>query len=325
MKKTQTPPARTMADIQNDVTNRIIEALENGRAPWVRPWGQLRGSANRGNPMPHNAVGGNEYSGINLLLLGVAQDAKGYSSAGWLTFAQALKLGGNVRKGERGTRIIKVGKVVKTTEDSKTGEEKTRSMSFLKEFTVFNLEQCEKLPESITAPAFTPRPEALDLMRAGVAGIVRNNQVNLQHEGQRACYIPALDVIKMPDPACFKSLSHYEGTLLHELTHWTGHPSRLKRDFHGQFGSENYAKEELIAELGAAFLCAALGVDGELQHADYIGSWLKVLKNDRKAIFQASSAARKASEYLQGIHQAATEEADQVEQAAQEEPQAKAA
>jgi antirestriction protein ArdC len=299
--KNKTQPTRTLVDIQNDVTQQIITALEQGRAPWVRPWKQLRGKHNRGNPMPHNAVTGNEYTGINFMLLGLKQDALGYESAGWLTFAQAIKVGGNVKKGEKGTRVIKVGQVIKTVKDEKTGEEKEKGLNFLREFTVFNLDQCEKLPESITAPHYTPAPAALEIMHAGVAGIVKNNNVNLQHGGNKAFYAPAMDKIQMPAPACFDALQNYEATLLHELTHWTGNPKRLNRPMHGMFGNADYAKEELVAELGAAFMCAALGIDGKLQHAEYIASWLRVLKNDKKAIFHASTQARKAAEFLQGV------------------------
>lgn len=309
--KNTSQPARTLADIQNDVTQRIINALEQGRAPWVRPWRELHGAANRGNPMPHNAVTGNEYSGINMMLLGMTQDAVGYTSAGWLTFGQAIKSGGNVRKGEKGTRVVKVGKVLKTIKDEKTGEDKTRGISFLKEFTVFNIEQCEKLPEYITKPQFTPAPDAITRMREGVAGIITRHNVNLSHGGNRACYSPGLDSIQMPHPDRFTSLDHYEATLLHELTHWTGHPNRLARPLHGMFGTPDYAREELVAELGAAFMCAALGINGQLQHAEYIASWLRVLKDDRKAIFQASSGARKAAEFMQGISAAHEDDGDQ--------------
>lgn len=300
MSKETKQPRRTLADIQADVTARIVAELEQGRAPWVRPWGAMRGAGLRGNPRPHNAESGRPYSGVNVLLLEMTRAACGYASNGWLTFGQAIKAGGGVKRGEKGTRIVYSERRVFTAKDEKTGEESTRAAFILKESVVFNLEQCERLPERITCPAaYNPgenSPEA-----AGVAGVLERHKPELHHGGDRAFYSPSLDAVQMPMRAAFVSGAAYDATLLHELVHWTMPEHRLARSFGKAVkGNEAYAREELVAELGAAFLCAALGVDGELRHADYIASWLAVLKNDKKAIFQASSYAQKAAAYLMG-------------------------
>lgn len=269
-------------DIYQDVTDKIIAALETGTAPWLRPWRSGVGTG----LVPHNAVTGRAYNGINFLVLSCAP----YASNGWLTYKQAQELGGNVRKGEKGTHIVfwSFPKI----EDKETGKEKV--IPFAKPYTVFNLDQCEGI-DTAKLKTFTPAI----MGETPINDIAARHNVRLNHGGDKAFFSPMSDSIGMPSADAFKSPDHYASTLAHELVHWTGHESRLARKFGNRFGNEDYAFEELIAEIGSAFVCAATGIalDG-LQHADYVASWLKVLKGDKRAIFTASSQAKKAAEYL---------------------------
>lgn len=272
-------------DAYQEITDKIISVLEEGTAPWVKPWASC-GS-------PRNVITGREYSGINTVLLAMTP----YISSLWLTFKQATDVGANVRKGEHGTRIV-LFKPFKVKDVNASGDGKSveKTISLLRTFTVFNASQIDNLPEKynvLTKPLidqFADNAEAERLLA----------QASVVHGSNRACFIPSIDEIHMPHKLEFKSSSDYYSTALHELTHWTGHKSRLARDFNGRFGDSAYAFEELIVELGAAFSCAHCGIDGQLQHASYIASWIKVLKGDKKAIFTASSAARKATEFLIG-------------------------
>lgn len=273
-------------DVYQEITDQIVLALEQGTAPWVKPWASC-GS-------PRNAITGREYSGINTILLSMTP----FASPLWLTFKQAKDVGGNVRKGEHGTRVVffKPFKV-KDVNASGDGDDVEKTIPLLRTFTVFNVSQIENLPDKFSIPV---KPE-IDHFSDNAEAERLLDLASIEHGHTRACFIPSIDAIHLPDKLAFKSIPDYYATALHELTHWTGHKYRLARDFSGRFGSSAYAFEELIAELGAAFSCAHCGVDGQLQHASYIASWIKVLKGDKKAIFTASSAARKATEYLIGI------------------------
>lgn len=269
-------------DIYQSITDRIIEQLEAGIAPWVKPWSGSSGQAVE----PHNAVSGRVYNGVNWLVLSCSD----YQSSGWLTFKQALELGGNVRTGEKGTQIVFWQ--FNTIKDDETGKEK--SIPFAKAYTVFNVAQCENLD-----------PAKLKLPTLPVPGQTTANQLaancgaNVQHGGSRAFFQLGGDFIRLPSFDSFTHADHYQSTLAHELTHWTGHKSRLDRQFGSRFGTDDYAFEELVAELGSAFICASIGVSLNcLQHADYIGNWLKILRNDKRAIFTAASKAKQAAEYI---------------------------
>lgn len=281
-------------DIYAEVTNRIIEELEKGAAPWIKPWRSLGGSN-----QPHNAASKRPYSGINVLLLWIAQLDKGYKSQGWLTFKQASELGGTVRKGEKSTQIVFVkplsfkekddnGNVVKDEHDNDV----ERQVNMLRAYHVFNVEQCDGIKVPAMAPL--PPPPTDPEFDAWVA----RTGAQVTHGGDRACYIPSMDQIAMPNRAAFSTPSQYSATMLHELGHWTGHKRRLDRNLRGRFGNEEYAAEELIAELTAAYRCAVMGIDGDLRHAGYIGHWLKLLKSDKRAIFTAAAAAQKATQFL---------------------------
>jgi antirestriction protein ArdC len=271
-------------DIYEKITNDIIVTLEAGIVPWHKPWASDGQQASI--DIPHNASSGRAYSGINILILMMRRAACGYSSNGWLTYKQAQALGGQVRKGEKGEGIVYWQ--VKEQEDDAGNVQKRMIMRM---FTVFNAEQCDGLEGS----TFAPEPiEAGDIcQRLQQAGC----RISLGHAG--ASYHPLHDSIAMPAPSAFESVEHFDSTLLHEATHWTGHRSRLARDLMNRFGDDAYAAEELIAEMGSAFLCAQLGVPMTgLQHSDYIGHWLGVLRADKRAIFTAATAAQKACAYL---------------------------
>ena len=278
-----------MESVYETVTAKIVAELEKGTAPWVKPW-KGTGVAD----LPFNAATGRRYNGVNVLLLWGTTLEKGYSRAGWLTYLQAKTLGGQVRKGERATQIVFAGSSVKETE---TGEEEKHR--FLRFHSIFNVEQVDGLPERITGIPPPPRPldEALTDAEVFIAAL----GADVRHGGNRAAYAPALDTILMPQREQFESDAHYVATKLHEHGHWTGHKSRLDRDLTGRFGDSAYAAEELIAELTAAFLCAELAIPGQLRHPEYIASWLKVLGDDKRAIFTAAGKATEAANYMRSI------------------------
>jgi antirestriction protein ArdC len=273
-------------DIHQEVTDQIIAELEKGTAPWKRGWDK---SGFTGLPL---RVTGQAYSGINVLLLWGAAMDKGFTCPSWMTFKQAKELGGMVRKGEKGTGIVFASSFEK--EDA-NGEEKR--IHFLKRYTVFNVEQIDGLPEKWewTAPDETeehtrPVEELQTFFDATGAAI--------SHGGGRAFYSIESDSITRPPIKAFHSAQEYYGTLAHELIHWTGAKHRLDRTFGRTKGNQDYAFEELIAELGACFLCSHIGSEVNLPNsASYVASWLAALKDDKRFIFKAASAAQKACDY----------------------------
>lgn len=292
-------PARGSAgeprtNLYREITDRIIRELEAGRLPWTQPWSRAGGA---GVGLPRNAATGRAYSGINILLLWGAVAQARYAEQSWLTFRQALTLGGSVRKGERGTTVVYADRF--TPEDerqrAKLDGDAPRGIPFLKRFTVFNAEQCEGLPENLAASAPTP-PECLILPR--IDQLIRRSRADLLIGGDRAYYDIGSDRIRVPPPQAFHEPIDWHRTALHELGHWSGAAGRLGRDLSGTFGSKRYAQEELVAEMTAAFACAALAIVPTVRHADYIGSWLDVLREDDRAIVRAASAASKAADFL---------------------------
>ena len=281
--------------LYQEITDKIIAELEAGRAPWVPPWGMAAVKAPLA--MPRNASTHRRYSGINVLILWGAVIERGFSSQSWLTFRQALGLGGNVRKGERGTTVVYADRF--TPEDERrraeqTGEE-PGAIPFLKRFTVFNTDQCEGLPEEIAKVAPPPPP---GLIEPQAEALIAATGADFRIGGARAFYSPTHDFIQVPPPQAYFEPINWHRTACHELAHWVGHPSRLARDLSGSYGSKAYAREELIAEMAGAFVCASLGIAPTVRHADYIGSWLEVLREDDRAIVRAASAASKAADYL---------------------------
>ena len=279
-------------DIAQLITDRIISELEKGATPWVKPWKRLKGTP--GNGMPMNIETGHVYQGTNHFWLSMMQGA--FPTPYWITFKGAEKLGGHVKAGEKGTPIIKYQMVRKET--MVNGKQEVTAYPMIKAFYVFNIAQCE----DIEVPAVPETPAANFSADASVMEIVDRLGLEggLMHAGDSAYYRPSTDGIVMPPMAAFSSSAHYHATLLHESVHATGHKSRLDRDFSKskRYGDEHYAAEELVAELGAAMLCAHTGIDGDLRHAGYIESWLKALRNDKKYILTASAQAQKALDFL---------------------------
>ena len=283
------------ASLYDEITTKIISELEAGRLPWVQPWGTAAAKAPLA--MPRNAATGRQYSGINVLILWGAVISHGYSGQSWLTFRQALALGGNVRKGEHGTTVVYADRFVPDDEKKRareTGEE-AAAIPFLKRFTVFNSVQCENLPEDVAIVAPPPPP---GLIEPQVEALIKASGIDFRIGGDHAFYVPAHDYVQVPPPQAFFEPINWHRTALHECSHASGAPHRLNRDLSGAFGTKKYAFEELVAEISAAFCCAALGIVPTVRHADYISSWAEVLREDNRAIVRAASQASKAADYL---------------------------
>ena len=289
-----TAATRTVS-LHDTVTNRIIHELEQGCFPWAQPWASS-GATPLG--LPINASTGRPYSGVNILLLWFAAIEQGRPCQRWLTFKQALALGGNVRKGEKGTMVVYADTFVPKGELEKAASsgEEARRVGFLKRFTVFHPDQCDGLPPDPDATPFPGRSEIIP----DVEKVIAATGADIRIGGEMAFYAPGPDFIQVPpQEAYFEPINWYR-TKLHELGHWTGHGSRLKRDFSGGRGGDAYAREELVAELCSAFLCAELGIAPTVRHADYLGAWLDILKSDNRAIFTAASLASKAANFVMG-------------------------
>lgn len=271
-------------DIYQEVTDTIVNALESGAAPWLKPWtdGVLADAT-----MPYNAITGKNYNGINIMLLWISGTS--YTSNAWLTYKQAQSLGGNVIKGQKSTNIIFWQFLKKK---NKQGIEETIPM--LRNYSVFNVEQCENL--NLEKAKI---PEVVDLSSTTISDLAKEVGATVKIGGNRAYFRASSDHIGMPELSQFTDANAHDATLAHELVHWTGHKNRLDREMGGRFGSDSYAMEELVAEMGSAFVCARMGIEMTgLQHSEYIASWLKVLKADKRAIFTASSKAKEATEFL---------------------------
>jgi antirestriction protein ArdC len=280
-------------DLYANVTARILAEMESGSAPWVKPW-----SATPGKNIPHNAATGRPYSGANVLLLWLGRGI--YAEPRYLTFKQAKALGGNVRKGEHGQTVVFV-KPMPGKKNEETGET-GRGFMMLRAYTVFNVAQCENLPEKILNPE-PIKPRHNDERDATIDEFLAATGADIREGagGDRAFYTTAGDYVALPTFESFKGANHFYATAFHELGHWTGNAKRLNRQFGKRFGDSAYAAEELVAELTAAFLCAEFNVDGELRHAGYMANWIKLLKDDSKAFITAASAAQKAADHLRGL------------------------
>lgn len=287
-------------DVYEQVTARIAADLEKGVRPWRQPWKDANDGFAR--PQRHNSL---PYSGINVLMLWSVALERGYLASIWMTFNQAMDLGGHVRKGERGSLVAYANRVNRT-ELSNTGEEIERAIPFLKAYTVFNVEQIEGLPPSFydaPLPRYTNPVHRIEHAERffGATG------AKIHERGGKAYYRLDSDAVHIPRIESFPRWQDYYATLAHEIIHWTRHPTRMARDL-GKvvWGDAGYAMEELVAELGSAFLCADLevGSDANGDHSAYIGSWLKILKNDKRAIFAAASHAQCAVEFLHRLQPA---------------------
>jgi antirestriction protein ArdC len=291
------------ADVYQRITDQIVCELEKGVRPWLKPWNAEHAAARITRPLRGNGV---PYRGINVLMLWSAAMEKGYAAPIWLTFKQATELKASVRKGEHGSLVVYADKIIRTETDAATGEDAERAIPFMKGYTVFNAEQIDGLPAHFYArpPARVDTVQRIDRAEAFFTG----TGATIRHSGTMAYYNVSQDFVQMPPFECFRDAEAYYATLAHETTHWTRHTSRLNRDFgRKRFGDEGYAMEELVAELGSAFLSANLDLTPAVRddHASYIASWIKVLKDDKRAIFSAASHAQRAADFLHALQQSA--------------------
>jgi antirestriction protein ArdC len=295
-------------DVYERITNQIVAELEKGARPWLKPWNAEHAAGRITRPLRANGV---PYRGINVVMLWSAAMEKDYAAPIWVTFRQAKELGAHVRKGEQGSLVVYADKITRTETDAESGEATERAIPFMKGYTVFNVEQVEGLPEHYYGkPA--PRTETVQRIELAESFFAATGAA-VRHGGTRAYYSVSTDRVQMPPFETFRDAESYYATLAHEATHWTRHPSRLDRDFgRKRWGDEGYALEELVAELGSAFLAADLELTPEVRddHASYIASWIKVLKNDKRAIFSAASHAQRAADFLHGLQKPSTHEGD---------------
>lgn len=297
-------------DVYTRITNSIVRQLEQGVRPWIKPWNADHAAGRITRPLRHD---GTPYRGINVLSLWCDAMQKCFAAPIWMTYRQAQDLGGNVRKGEKGSPVVYTNTYVKQQADPAPGDETEQAIRFLKGYTVFNVEQIDGLPPHYlelaeNEPRLEPllRVERAEVFFAAVGATVG-------HGGNRAFYRSSTDAIQMPPFEAFENAESYYATLAHETVHWTGHKSRLLREFGSRrFGSEGYAMEELVAEIGSAFVCAELeislpaeatssdeaGAAHLAHHASYVANWLKILKDDNRAVFTAASYAQRAADYL---------------------------
>lgn len=294
------------SDVYQRVTDQIVASLEQGVPPWHKPWNAEHAAGRITRPLRSNGI---PYRGMNVIMLWAAALEKGYAAPLWITFKQAQELGGHVRKGEKGSLVVYANTISRTETDDATGEETEEVIPFMKGYTVFNAEQVEGLPAhfyAMAAPVLDPVARI-----AQAEAFFTATGADVRHGGNRAFYTQAEDRVQMPPFETFRDAESYYATLAHELTHWTKHPARLDRDCgRKRWGDEGYAAEELVAELGAAFICADLGLAAEprADHASYIASWLKVLKDDKRAIFTAAAHAQRAADFLHGCQPLIEEE-----------------
>ena len=286
-------------DVYTRITNKIMAALEQGVRPWMKPWNAEHAAGKITRPLRQN---GQTYSGINILILWASAMEQGFAAPIWMTFKQALELNAHIRKGEKGSLVVYANSITRTEHDDVSGEDVEREIPFLKGYTVFNVEQIDGLPEICYAKAESKLTPVERIARA--EEFFSHVPVTVRHGGNRAYYAQELDYVQMPIIEAFRDTESYYATLGHEFIHATKHPARLARDFGRKtWGDEGYAREELVAELGSAFLSADMELTPEVRddHAGYIANWLEVLKNDKRCIVQAASYAQKAVDYLHGL------------------------
>lgn len=292
------------AELYKSVTDRIITELKEGVPPWAKPWKD----GSRGlTSLPVNATSGRMYSGINVLILYMEAKEKEYPTHGWATFQQANQIGASVRKGEKATQVVFVKRTTK--EPEKEGDEPKKS-TVMKAYSVFNLAQLDNVP-----PQYVEQPTETDpdIAHDNAFQLVKDIGIKVTHGGNKAAYYPHRDEIVMPPFGAFEQEADYWGVMFHEATHWTGSKKRLDRQFGKRFGDKAYSFEELVAELGSAFTCARLGIPSSFRSAAYIDHWLKILEEDNRAIFSASSYAGHAAAYIEEQAHAVQENTPDVE------------
>jgi len=294
-------PFSDRRDHYQEVTDRIVAALENGSKPWQQPW------ENGAPGMPINATTDRRYHGINVLLLAMTSFALG-GDPRFCSYKQASDRGWHVRKGERGTTIFFFKRMlVEDRGAAPDAEDRTKAIPMLRAYTVFNGSQIDGIPAYIapdTKEVPWRRPEAADV-------ILTNSKAVIRIGGDRAFYSPSLDFIQLPEPASFHSAEKFAAIAMHEAAHWTGNASRLDRDLTGRFGSAHYAQEELRAELASVFIGGVLDLPCDIpNHVNYIGSWVAKLKEDKREIFRAAADAQRIADYLLAFHPAYAETLD---------------
>jgi antirestriction protein ArdC len=290
-------------DVYQAITDKIIAELEKGVAPWLAPWNsekarRLGGDGPQGWA-PKNAISGRRYNGINVFLcwLHMSEHGLDTSNAAYLTYRQCQQYGGHVKAGSKACQIVLWKDYLRT--EMIDGQQVKKKALYATQYNVFHLGQTE----GVSLPEVAPLPEVKNLTDdAAWIDFIAKTKADLRHGGDRAYYAMKADYIQMPVAESFRSAEHYKATALHELTHWTGHDSRMKREFGRRFGDNAYAVEELVAELGAAFLCADHGIaNPEMRHAAYIETWLRALKQDNRVIMTASSQAQKAAAFIDAL------------------------
>lgn len=303
--------SKSRADVYARITEKIVAELEQGVRPWVQPWSAGNADGRVTRPLRHT---GEPYTGINVILLWSESLERGFAAPLWMTYRQASQIGAQVRKGETGATVVYASRFTKTETDGR-GEETERDIPFLKTYTVFNCDQIDGLPDhyyhrpdKVIDPV--ERIEHADRFFANTGAVIR-------HGGSKAFYSPSTDHIQMPPFESFRDAVSYAAVLSHETVHWTSSASRVGRDLsrYARDRTER-AREELVAEIGSALLCADLAIVPELEprpdHASYIKSWAEILGNDKRAIFQAAAHAQRAVTYLHGLQP----KADEVREAA---------
>lgn len=295
--------ARPKRDVYQEITDALLERMKQGDLPWHKPWSRIRDGH---NGMPYNYVRNTGYRGLNICLLQAQADAHGWTDNRWCTYNQAQSKGWQVRKGERSS-LVTFWKFPEV-QDKRTG--KTKTVPFLRYYSVFNFAQIDGVPEQEYY-----EPVEIEFACLEARELIEAAQPAIVHGGDQAMYRGDLDRIHMPRPEAFKNEDGYWRTLLHETTHWTGHPSRLGREMKGGFGSKTYAFEELVADMGAAFLCSQIGLDYTdmlEHHAAYLQNWMKKLKDDKRAFAKAAGLAQKAADFVLAFRDQPTEERDEI-------------
>lgn len=291
--KTRTKTRKARRDVEAEVTAKVLAALEGGTIPWEKPW-------RTAGLLPTSAASGKPYRGINVWLLSLSAQAAGYGSPYWLTFNQAQSFGGNVRRGEKGTMVV-LWKRIKVDDKDSAEEGAKKVIPLMRYFTVFNLDQTEDvtLPPRFDLPEFEPVsvPESVDSVLSGYV-----DGPTLEYRTQAsAYYTPGTDTITLPALDQFENEVGLAGTLFHELTHSTGHETRLNREVRNHFGSEKYAREELVAEMGAAMLAAVSGTEFQIERsAAYVENWLRALRDDKSLVISAAQKAQRAVDRILG-------------------------
>lgn len=289
--------ATSPRDHHQDVTDRVIAALEAGTRPWQRPWDPEKAG---GPAMPVNGATGRRYRGVNVLMLGMSPLAFFSQDPRWTTYKQASERGWQVKRGEKGSTVFFFKQLqIDGQNIADDAEEHAKRIPILRSFTVFHASQIEGIPP-FAPPTIEEapwrRPDAVDL-------ILQNSKAEIRIGGGRAFYSPSTDHIQLPPDSAFRSPEGWGATALHELSHWAGAPHRLNRDLTGRFGSHNYAREELVGEISSLLIGSELGLPTDIpNHASYLDSWIKILKSDKREIFRAAAAAQKSADYCLGFH-----------------------